>query len=241
MKISFFKKGALVFGILVSLLGLQSCDPFGVRATGDLMTLSFDETDFHGLDLCVSGKAEVHVGDAFKVEITCEETAMPYVETRVENGILKVSFSRNVYDVDHLKIVVTAPSWDHFDVSGSGDVGVLDTIEGQTLHLDVSGSGGIEVFEAHFDRADLEVSGSGNLKIAGSALMLDCDISGSGNIRCFDFPSDKAQVEVSGSGDVQVNVIESLKAQISGSGDIVYKGNPQVNAKISGSGSIKPY
>ncbi|MBC7777144.1 MAG: DUF2807 domain-containing protein [Phycisphaerae bacterium] len=241
MKISFLKKSTLLFSTLVLILGLQACDPFGVKSTGDLTTLNFDETDFHGLDLCLSANAEVRVGDEFKVEITCEESVMPYVETEVENGILKVYFSRNVFDVDHMKIVVTAPSWDHFDVSGSGDVEVLDAIEGQSLHLDVSGSGSISAIEAHFDVAELEVSGSGDLKLAGSADALDCDISGSGKIKCFDFLVNTADVEVSGSGDVQVNVNDKLDAEISGSGDIVYKGSPEVNARVSGSGSIKKF
>ena len=241
MKISFLKKSTLLFSVLALMLGLQSCDPFGVRAKGDLQTLSFDETDFHGLDLCVSGKAEVRVGDEFSIEITCEETAMPYLETAVEDGILKVYFSRNVFDVDHMKIVVTAPSWNHFDVSGSGDLDVVDVIDGQSLHLDVSGSGSIGILEAHFDDADLNVSGSGDLRLAGSAENLNCDISGSGKIKCFDFLVNTADVEVSGSGDVQVNVAEKLNAEISGSGSIVYKGSPDVNARVSGSGTVRKF
>ncbi|MBK6996844.1 MAG: DUF2807 domain-containing protein [Lewinellaceae bacterium] len=121
MKISALKNSALLCGICSLLLILPSCDPFGVKSTGDLITLDFDETDFRGLDLSVPANAEVHIGDVFKIEITCEETAMPYVETRVENGILRVYFDRNVRDVDHMKVVVTAPSWNHFDISGSGE------------------------------------------------------------------------------------------------------------------------
>lgn len=241
MKISALKQNAFLIALFTLFLGLQACDPFGVRAKGDLQTLQFDETDFHGLDLCVSGTAEVHVGDSYKVEITCEETAMPYVVTEVENGILKVYFDRNVYDVDHMKIVVTAPEWDHFDVSGSGTVQVDDSISGQTLRLNVSGSGGVHIPEAHFDHADMDVSGSGDLVVAGSAETLDCKVSGSGKIRCFDFLVDIAQVEVSGSGRIEVNVADQLNAEISGSGDIVYKGSPDVNARVSGSGSIKKF
>lgn len=241
MKISVLKNNALVFGILSMFLVLQSCDPFGIKSTGDLITLDFDETDFHGLDLNVPADAEVRVGDEFKVEITCEETAMPYIETRVENGVLRIYFDRNVRDVDNMKVLVTAPSWDHFDVSGSGDIEVIDVIEGQSIHLDVSGSGSIKAIEAHFDEADLQVSGSGEIRMAGSAEHLDCDISGSGEIRCFELFSTFAKVDVSGSGDVQVRVSEKLDARISGSGDIVYKGSPQVNASVSGSGSVKPF
>jgi hypothetical protein len=238
---SFLKKAPFLFSMLLALLVFQSCNPFGVRATGDDQTLSFDETDFNGLDLCIPGEVEVRIDSVFKIEVTCEETAMPYVKTEVNNGILKVYFSRTIYDLDNMKIVVSAPSWDYFDVSGSGNVEILDAIEGQKLHLEVSGSGSVRAVEAHFDKADLEVSGSGDLRLAGSADVLDCDISGSGKIKCFDFLVNTAHVNVSGSGDVQVNVLEVLDAKISGSGSIVYKGSPEVNAQISGSGSVKKF
>lgn len=241
MTTSFLKKAAFLFSLGFSVLSFQACDPFGIKATGDDQTLHFDETNFHGLELCVPADVEVRVDSLFKIEVTCEETAMPYLRTEVDHGILKVYFDRNVYDVDHMKIVVSAPSWDNFDVSGSGDLDVVDIIDGESLHVDVSGSGSVRMVEAHFDQADLVVSGSGDVRIAGSVASLNCDISGSGPIRCFDFLANVAHVEVSGSGDVQVNVQEVLDATISGSGTILYKGSPQVNAHISGSGTVKKF
>jgi len=159
MKNERLSKIAAYVGMFALIFGLQACDTFGVKSTGDLMTLEFDETDFEGLDLCLSGKAEVRVGDEFKVEITCEESAMPYLETKVEDDILKVYFSRNVYDVDHLKIVVTAPSWKRFEVSGSGDaqVNVSDVLDAE-----ISGSGTI-VYKGD-PQVNAHVSGSGSIK-----------------------------------------------------------------------------
>jgi hypothetical protein len=164
---------------------------------------------------------------------------MPYVETHVSNGVLSIDFSRNVYDLDHMKIVVTAPEWDQFEVSGSGDIEVLDAIEGDLLKMEVSGSGGIDVHAAAFNKADLKVSGSGDLDLAGTANELQCKVSGSGNVDCFEFPVNIAHVTVSGSGNARVHVLEQLDAEVSGSGDIIYKGSPQVSAHVSGSGSVR--
>lgn len=235
----FLKKTTLLFSIFSLLMLLQSCEPFGVKATGDDITMSFDETGFHGLDIGLSANVEVRVGSAFKIEVTCEETAMPYVETRVSNGILKIYFNRNVYDVDHMKIVVTAPSWDSFDLSGSGYIKILDAISGDELNIDVSGSGNVKAADAVFNKANLEVSGSGDVELAGSADDLRCSISGSGNVDCLDFPVKTAQVKVSGSGRMKVNVSETLDADVSGSGDIYYEGDAQVNVHISGSGNVR--
>jgi hypothetical protein len=241
MKHSLLKSTTLLLGIFCLMLAFSSCDVHGLKSTGELITLDFDETDFHGLEINVPATVEVQVGGTYQLEITCEESAMPHVVTRVRNGILEISFDRNVRDVDHMKIVVTAPDWDHFELDGSGHIEIKDLIEGQTLDLDVSGSGSIHVREAHFDAANLEVSGSGDVRLGGSASTLDAELSGSGDLRCFDFVVNHAQADVSGSGSMQLHVLDKLVAEISGSGKIVYKGNPQVQASVSGSGSVKPY
>jgi hypothetical protein len=238
---AFFKKSTLFCSIIFVFMLFQACDALGVRATGDDQTRTFNESDFHGLDLCVPANVEVRVDSVYKIEITCEETAMPYVETRVSGGILKIYFERNVFDVDNMKIVVSAPSWDHFDVSGSGDVVIEDAIFGDDLRLDISGSGSIKAYDAVFNSADFDVSGSGDLKLAGSADDLHGDISGSGTANCLDFPVQTAHLKVSGSGNMKVNVLEKLVAEISGSGDIEYEGNPDLTVDISGSGKVRKH
>ncbi len=233
------KKSTLLLGIIALMFSLQSCDPFGIRATGERITQSFDETNFHGIDLDLSADVEVRVDSVFKVEVTCEETAMPYVEAKVSGGVLKIYFNRNVRDVDHMKILVSAPSWDYFVLNGSGEIKILDAISGNKLRVDISGSGNLNASDATFNTADLEVSGSGDLELAGSANDLEARVSGSGNIDCLDFLTETAQVEVSGSGNLKVNVSEALDAEVSGSGNIYYEGNPQVTVHISGSGNVR--
>ncbi|MDX1910798.1 MAG: head GIN domain-containing protein [Saprospiraceae bacterium] len=234
-----FKQSQWLLALLLALPLFEACDPLSVRAKGELITMEFEETGFHGLELNVPADAEVRIGDGYKVEITCEETAMPLVETRVESGVLKVYFRGNVWGVDNMKVRVTAPSWDAFDLSGSGSIEVLDTIQGQSLELEVSGSGRILVQQANFDHADADVSGSGTIELRGLAEKLNGDVSGSGKIDAFDFVVDRADVEISGSGDVYVHALQILDADISGSGSVIYQGDPAVNAHISGSGSVR--
>lgn len=233
------KKTALFLSILISVFAFGACNPFGVVGSGEEITSTFDESDFHGLDLNVSASVKVLMGSEYRVEVTCEESVMPHVETSVENGILKICFDRVVWDVDNMKITVTAPAWDYFDVSGSGSVKVPDTISGEKLHLDVSGSGAIKINEANFETAFLSVSGSGTIELAGSSDDLNADISGSGDLDGLDFLVKTAHLDISGSGNMRVNVSEKLNAQISGSGDIEYQGDPQLNVDISGSGKIR--
>lgn len=216
-----------------------SCDPLGIRGKGDLETETRNVKDFHALKINTSGDVELRVDSVYKVEVTCEENIIGYLETIEDDGVLKIHFDRDVFDVDGLKIRISAPSWDEIEITGSAEVDVPDAINGSTLNLSVTGSGNLKVFKADFDNIKTKVSGSGDVNISGIADDFDCTVSGSGNVDALDCPVKTAKVTVSGSGNVRLDASESLDVTISGSGDVEYQGSPQVTKSISGSGTLR--
>ncbi len=221
-------------------LFLTSCDIAGVRSKGDILTEQRAAQNFHALNISMSGKVIVHSGPVYKVEVQGEESALPYLETVVENGSLHIYFSRNVYDVDHLVVTVTAPAYDEFDISGSATVIAHDPLDGSDLHVDISGSGRIDLTDVVYDHANLEVSGSGDVVIKGAVHQsIDFSVSGSGTLNALDCPTANARAAISGSGTIKCRVQENLRARVSGSGDIYYSGNPALDVEISGSGQVK--
>jgi hypothetical protein len=226
-----------VWAIALSSLILFSCD--ATRGKGDLITETRPEKDFHALDIHTSGRVEVRTDSVFKVEITCEENILPYLETDVKNGVLKIDFDRLVYDVDGLRIVVAAPSWDAFEVEGSADVEVKDPIQGAALTTRVSGSGDIDIFKAQFEKTICSVAGSGSITLAGKGSFLEGNISGSGDIQALQFPVKTSKINISGSGDARLEVSDSLDVIINGSGGVEYRGNAVTNTQINGSGRVR--
>ena len=224
--------------VLFCAIFLTSCDPT-LRGRGEVVTETRNEKNFHAIDFCASGRVDVYTSPVYSLEVSCEENIIPYLETRVEHGVLKVYFSRNVWDVDNLRIRVGAPNWDGFDLSGSGSIYVNDPIFGQHLDLDISGSGKMNVTDADFLSSNIHVSGSGDLFLSGLADDLHASVSGSGNINALEFPVKNAVAKISGSGNIRLNVLETLEVDISGSGNVEYIGNPQVNSHVSGSGNIR--
>ncbi|MCC6463406.1 MAG: DUF2807 domain-containing protein [Saprospiraceae bacterium] len=219
---------------------LSSCeDVLGTRGKGDIVTEVRNVKNFHALDIATSGEVELRVDSVFHVEVSCEENIIDYLETVEDDGVLKIHFDRDVYDVDHLKITVSAPSWDAIEISGSVHVDVPDAISGDALDLSISGSGDIKVFEADFATVDARITGSGDISLSGKADDLDCTITGSGSFDALQCPVLNATVHISGSGDARLNVTESLNVTISGSGDVEYKGSPDVTTSISGSGKVR--
>ena len=86
-------------------------------------------------------------------------------------------------------------------ISGSGDI----RLHGKASALDaaVSGSGDTDASELQCEKADLAISGSGNMRVNVSQ-ELKARISGSGNIKYTGNPG-REDVKVSGSGSVSKN------------------------------------
>jgi hypothetical protein len=241
MNYSFFKTtknlGTAILAMLITMT-LTSCFD-GTRGSGDLVTEIRKEKDFHALEISTSGTVEVRTAPDYSVEITCEENIIAYLDTEVENGVLKIHFDRNVYDVDDLSIRISAPNWDAFTINGSANVNVKDKINGTELKTVISGSGDLDLYDATFNKAKMTITGSGTLNIDGSATALEATVSGSGEIEALDFPVKTARANVSGSGNIRIDVSDELDATVSGSGDIAYQGNPKVNSQVSGSGKVR--
>lgn len=106
--------------------------------------------------------------------------------------------------------------------------------------LDVSGSGEVEYECFILDDLSVDISGSGDVVLSGTANALDATISGSGTLSAGGLVSKSARLQVSGSGRIKASVSEKVKAKVSGSGDVKVMGNPPIrDTKVTGSGEIK--
>lgn len=229
---------ALTLLSLPTLHLFTSCDP-ALRGEGPLVSETRDVDNFSGVDVALSGDVLVKAGSEFKVEVTAEESILPYLVTRVESdSSLHVYFSRNVKDVDGLEITVTMPELTLLRLSGSGQVLTQGVFDGNVIDLELAGSGEIRSADLQYDNIGVQVSGSGKIDLNGACDEFYGQISGSGEVDALNCPVREAGFQVSGSGSAKVDVSEFLKARISGSGDIFYRGNPQIDSEISGSGKL---
>jgi hypothetical protein len=113
----------------------------------------------------------------------------------------------------------------------------MKTLKGVTLR----GSGNIVVSQMAGDNLVVNLPGSGNITVTGTAATLNVNLSGSGNVYCGELKAKSATVTLNGSGEVEVFANQNLDASMRGSGTIRYSGNPaQVSKNITGSGSITP-
>ena len=177
---------------------------------------------------------------AYKVSIEAEENLLPYIETYVDNGILKVR-TKDGYNLDNNKgmtVRVSAPSFSVISTVGSGNITSDNMITNSSaIELEAMGSGDIRAkLNAPEIKADL--TGSGNINLEGETKNFNGEIMGSGDIRAYDLKSENVVVDILGSGNAEVFASVKLKVQINGSGDVKYKGEGAVSSSSHGSGKV---
>lgn len=181
-------------------------------------------------------------GESNTIEVEGDENLLAYIETKVDNGRLSIKSKKNVNlrSKHKITVYVSVTRLTGVSLSGSGDItgnGKFDN-DGKT-EFSVSGSGSIKVSFNKLNKMDTHISGSGNIRLTGSANSINARISGSGNIDCSEVISDEVSASISGSGNIKVNANKSIEANIAGSGSVYYKGAvTDIQKHVAGSGRV---
>lgn len=215
------KKVALFIFISVAAAALSGCSMLrtleqAVEGSGEKVRESRTAQAFSGIELNGSPDIQFRTSSTPKIWVTCDKNLLPYLSTKVKNGILVVEFTKSVSTKIQTVVEIEGPNLKSLKVSGSGNV-------------DASGLAGKEL--------TVSVSGSGNVKVIGNADDVTASITGSGTINGKSLNSSKATISVTGSGDVSLRTRKAT-ASITGSGNIDLYGNPSVTKNILGSGSV---
>lgn len=213
-----------------------------VDGNGVLKKETRSVSGYTGISSSGSWDVMVAYGESNTISIEGDENLLDYIETKVEDGVLKIrSQNVNLRSRNKITVYVSLTKLSSVTLSGSGSIigeGNYSS-EGKT-EFKTSGSGRIQMGFGKLDKVYARVSGSGNIKLKGTANSVETHISGSGGADCRNVISDDATVQISGSGNVQVNANRRIEARISGSGNATYYGAARdVSTHVSGSGRLR--
>lgn len=233
----------LLSGLFVLTILLTSCDFVTgkrVKGNGTVTTQERSETGFTGVESGSNFDTYVGIGP-YSVKIEAEENIIPYIETFVDNGMLKIGTKEGFWLKPRrsVKIHVTAPRLTRIHSSGNG--GVFSTTKiADTSNIDLHVSGNAKMkIEVDAPVIAAELSGNGGIDIKGNTRDFQCKTTGNGQIEAMELQSESAKVEIYGNGNAEVNASVKLDVRIGGNGDVRYKGNPQTSTHITGNGSLK--
>ncbi len=213
-----------------------------IKGNGILKKETRKVEPFTGISSSGSMDVMVAFGNSAEIEVEGDENLLEYIETVVEKGKLYIRAKKfgNFRSRNKITVYVTATKLQHLSLSGSGNmIGRGEFKNDGTTNVIVSGSGNIRFEFDKFNEIDASVSGSGGIKMKGTAKEIKARISGSGRIDCKEVISDDARTHISGSGNIKVHANISIDVNISGSGNVYYSGNAQnIRTQKNGSGRI---
>lgn len=213
-----------------------------IEGNGSLKKLTREVGAFTSIASSGSWDVMVAYGESNSIIVEGDENLLSYIETNVENGKLTIKTKKNVNLRTKNKIVVyvSVTQLSGISLSGSGDImGVGKFTNSDKAEFKISGSGSIKLSFDKIASIESAISGSGNIRLEGSASQLDARISGSGNADFSNVVCDDAKAQISGSGNIKLNANKSVDANISGSGNVTNKGAAaDLKKRISGSGRL---
>lgn len=211
-----------------------------VKGNGNVQTVERSETGFTGVYSATNFDTYVGIGP-YAVKVEAEENIIPYIETFVDNGTLKIETKDGFWLKPRrsVKIFVTAPRLSKIHSGGNGNVFSTTKItDSSRIDLHVGGNANMKV-EVDAPAIDADLGGNGGIEIKGLTREFKCKTAGNGNIEAFDLQSESAKVEIYGNGNADVFASMKLDVTIGGNGNVRYKGNAQPSTHITGNGNIR--
>jgi hypothetical protein len=179
----------------------------------------FDASGFDKVALGGSDNVSVRQGNGYSVIASGEAADLDKLEVRVEKGVLHIGRKKGNWGWGgkDVNVAVTLPALHGLSLAGSADV-QADKGSGDTFDIRVAGSGNLMLASLDTRTANVAISGSGDVKVAGRCGALNVKIAGSGNVSAR--ASGQADVRIAGSGDVRITGGARCIKKVAGSGTV---------------------
>jgi hypothetical protein len=232
----------LLFLALIASTFLAACDFVSgkrVKGNGNVKTEDRTEGAFTGVESRSNFSTYVGIGPQ-SIKIEAEENLLPYIETYVENGILRIDTKDGFWLKTNrsVKIYITSPRLNKIHVSGTGDVeGTTKITDSSKIDLEITGNANMKL-DVDAPEVISELSGNGDISLKGQTRDFNGKSTGNGHIRALDLQTENSKIEIYGNGTAEVSASVKLDVTIGGNGSVSYKGNAQPSTHITGNGSI---
>jgi len=231
-----------LFLALIASTCLGSCDIVTgkrVKGNGNVKTEDRSEGSFTGVESRSNFSTYVGIG-AQSIKIEADENLLPYIETYIDNGVLKIDTKDGFWlkSTRDIKVYVTSPRLNKIVVSGSGSIeGTTRITDSTQISLDLSGNASMKM-DLDAPVVDADLSGNGDIEVKGQTRDFRANSTGNGHIRAIDLQTENSKIEILGNGTAEVFASQKLDVTIGGNGSVRYKGNAQPTTHITGNGSI---
>ncbi len=229
----------IFFFAIMLLLITSGCHQF--TGSGNIITQDRKTDPFKGISAGSAFEVEINNGSFNKVTVECDDNLMPYIKTKVVNGVLKISTSEmGGFNNAHMKIFVTAPEIDFINASGAATIKANSELKSANkINIESSGAATIKA-AVNVPQIFAEASGASTIELSGRTRQYTAKTSGSAGLKTANLQSETTAITASGASSAHVHASVSLIANASGAANIHYSGAGNLQKKTSGAANINP-
>ena len=235
----------LVILLAVSVLSACSVLPGGlspVRGSGRVVSEEREVSGFSGVMLGTIGEMTITLGDRDSLRIEADDNVLPYLESRVQGGELKIESKPRTNFSLPLKVhyYVTVKKLDSIYVGSVGSITVESPdLDATRFSITVASVGRVNLAGLRAETLNVDISSVGDVEImTGEVTAQKIDISSVGSYKAGNLRSKSATVDVSSVGNVTLWVDETLDVKITSVGSVQYYGRPRVTSNVTSVGKL---
>lgn len=206
---------------------------------GDMVTKTYDVTEFTKLDASHAFEVIVKVGETASLKITAGENIHPIINAEVKGNKLILELKKSMKNTGDIKAEITVKDLNEIEVSGACKV-LVTGVDSDTFTLDASGATHIEMKGFKSKSLTIDMSGASSGEIFGEVNTMTVDISGASGLDLENLVAESVVADLSGACNATVYASKYLKVDASGASNLYYVGDPDnVEKDLSGASNIK--
>jgi hypothetical protein len=206
----------------ISLLSCQEEDSswFPVTGSGERISQERIVPAFSKIKSSIAGNITITESKDQKLEVSAQKNLLTYLETEVVNETLHLSFGSHAVETDSLiSIQIFLPKLNGATQTGSGNIDSELAIP----EINLIGSGNVKC-EGTTDHVQVVLSGSGVVNLEEMMVAkADVKISGNGNVSLH--VTNDLNVAIPGTGVVYYSGLPKIQKNITGIGQVIERNN----------------
>lgn len=211
----------------------------GLEGSGTIVSEMREGDGFTRVLFAGEGEVLVSIEPEFSITVEADDDLMPYLETFVEDDILRIRTMEGVDIAPSTAPVyrIGLPEVTEVELSGVGRI-ELEAVETGMLNVTLTGVGDIVMGSVDVDLLLYDISGVGSVSIEGSADEQRGVVAGQGSYQAADLESRVAMLGASGNGSAVVWVIDELDLDLGDNATVLYYGTPVVSENTTDLASV---
>ncbi|MEP0263498.1 head GIN domain-containing protein [Dokdonia sp.] len=220
-------KSIIVF-ILAIFIGTNAIAQLRVKLSSDIITKSFDFSNYTKLDVASDFKVNVNLSQGNEdITVKANSNLMQYVTVYKEGNTLFLRLNKNTWFKGKMVLDVAISTAMITDYTASSDAVVMlqTPLTTDTARIDCKGDA---IFEGvlNVDTLIVRAKSDAQVKVSGSAKTMKADLKSDSEFKNKDFTVNDLTISLNGDSQAIVTVTNTLNATANGDSELRYAGNP---------------